>query len=970
MIESKTANTSITQTLIEIIRKQAKQDKNTVLEQINNTINWNSLVRPIEEKIDSTLVGESKTFNIKTIFKCFILQTIYELSNHELAVEISDRKSFQKFLDMQYGDTIPKEDTLSFFRELLIQENLYDEIFNAFYEQLLDAKFQMLTNIDDKNTQFYQDYGIGKEVENEGDMKYKLGVQSRVDITDELFNEIENMNLEGSEEVSKENSLDNNGNHIDEKIDEIEKRIRMLYERKSQGLTEEPKDTSEDVTLGDKLKKVDDEIKMINQEPEELYEKTDQIYQKLLQIDSKIGELYDIPKEEVSEKELSIETVEKSGEDDEKSEKLLNKLMEIDGRLQSLHKEPVEQKEAVEKEELTDVNKESKTNELYDKLTQIDHRLKELYEKPDVEDKAITAAEEIVEKAKELKTKEDIEKEEIREEELDKIEQVEDKVQEVVEDKIEEAVEDKIEEAVEDKIEEAVEDKTDKIVEEKADVSEKGDIYKKLFDSFYSHLIDANIVKESEKDSEMEIEDVDIKPVFSKDEITEPEAKEEEEIKEEPELKEDVELKEGVELKEEKLEQEEEAKQFEDEGVLESQEFKMRSEEIDDKVKEIEDHYKLLFDKEIAESEVKEEEEIKEEPELKEEKIEEVIEAPEIEEKLEKDITEVPEEIKEAEDTYIETTEDKLKKIDEEIKRIYQSSEIEKPVVEIEEPEVEIVKEEEPELKEAPVEVKETPVEVKETPVEVKEELVEETKEIEVEKISTAFMQPPVEVQEPEVKEIKDNEIDLKKKRKVEIFNDSNLTEDYELGLRFYKLGFKTAFINMTTNSKDVMARIATSEYFPNTFWGAVKQRSRWIAGIAFQNWKIHKWKGSLKTKYFLFRDRKSLISAIGILLSNIVFAYFVIYLASITFNFQFTIPLIEKGTVLWFLMIGTFFFMVSRLIHRFAFTYNWYGLRYAIFSIVRLPFDNIINIFATARAFKVYRTNKKKVVWDSTDHY
>jgi hypothetical protein len=917
MIESKTANTSITQTLIEIIRKQAKQDNNTVLEQINNTINWDSLVRPIEEKIDSTLVGESKTFDIRTIVKCFILQTIYELSNHELAVEISDRKSFQKFLDMQYGDTIPKEDTLSFFRELLIQENLYDEIFSVFYEQLLDAKFQMLTNMDDKNTQFYQDYGIGKEVENEGDMKYKLGVQSRVDITDDLFDEIDNMNLEDTGEISKGNNQNNNGNNIDEKIDEIEKRIRMLYDRKSQGLTEEPKDTSEDVTLGDKLKKVDDEIKMINQEPEELYEKTDQIYKKLLQIDNKIGELYDIPKEEISKKELSIETVEKFGEDDEKSEKLMNKLMEIDERLQNLHKEPVEQKEAVEKEELTDENKESKTNELYDKLTQIDHRLKELYEKPDEEDTAITAAEEIVEKAKELKIQEDIEKEEIKEEELDKVEQVEDKTEEVVEEKM------------------------DKTVEEKADVSEKEDLYKKLFDSFYSHLIDANIVKESEKDSEMKIEDVDIKPVFSKYEIAETKAKEEE-------------IKEEVEIKEEKLEPEEEI-QKETEGVLESQEFKMRSEEIDEKVKEIEDHYKLLYDKEVTELEAKEEE-IKEEVEIKEEKIEDRVEIPEIEEKVEEDVIEPPKEIKETEKIYIETTEDKLKKIDEEIKHIYQSSEIEKPVVEAEEPEAEIVKEKEPELKEAPVEVK--------------EELVEETKEIEVEKISTAFMQPPVEVHEPEVKEIKDNEINLKKKRKVEIFNDSNLTEDYELGLRFYKLGFKTAFINMTTNSKDVMARIATSEYFPNTFWGAVKQRSRWIAGIAFQNWKIHKWKGSLKTKYFLFRDRKSLISAIGILLSNIVFAYFVVYLASITFNFQFTIPLIEKGAVLWYLMLGTFFFMVSRLIHRFAFTYNWYGLRYAIFSIVRLPFDNIINIFATARAFKVYQTNKKKVVWDSTDHY
>jgi hypothetical protein len=236
------------------------------------------------------------------------------------------------------------------------------------------------------------------------------------------------------------------------------------------------------------------------------------------------------------------------------------------------------------------------------------------------------------------------------------------------------------------------------------------------------------------------------------------------------------------------------------------------------------------------------------------------------------------------------------------------------------------------------------------------------------EKIVTA--QEIKKVEEPGIEEEDSNFIDLRKKKRYHIFNNTNLTEDYELGLRFYKLGFKTAFINMRADEKDENSRIATAEYFPNSFWGSVKQRSRWIAGIVFQNWKIHKWEGNLKTKYFLLRDRKALFSFFGIFLSNIVFAYFLYYMLGLVFNYPVPEPNVEKGTFLWFLMIATLFFLTSRIVHRFASTYNWYGFKYAALSIVRLIFDNLINLFATLRAINVYNTNKKQIVWDSTDHY
>ena len=208
------------------------------------------------------------------------------------------------------------------------------------------------------------------------------------------------------------------------------------------------------------------------------------------------------------------------------------------------------------------------------------------------------------------------------------------------------------------------------------------------------------------------------------------------------------------------------------------------------------------------------------------------------------------------------------------------------------------------------------------------------------------------------------------KAKREGIFNDANLTEDYELGYRFYKLGFKTGFFNLKLDKSDEASRIATAEFFPNSFWACVKQRSRWIAGICFQNWKANKWSGNLATKYFLFRDRKSLFSFFGAFLSNLVFLYLVYALICNIFHIHYVFSLVGHSSVLWYLMIANLIFMISRASHRFIFTYNWYGFKYAFFSFFRLLLDTFVNFFAIMRSFNVYKKTKKKVVWDSTSHY
>ncbi|MCC6865097.1 MAG: phage adsorption protein NrfB [Ignavibacteria bacterium] len=203
-----------------------------------------------------------------------------------------------------------------------------------------------------------------------------------------------------------------------------------------------------------------------------------------------------------------------------------------------------------------------------------------------------------------------------------------------------------------------------------------------------------------------------------------------------------------------------------------------------------------------------------------------------------------------------------------------------------------------------------------------------------------------------------------------QVFNEANLTEDYELGLRLFKMGYKTAYINLLLDKNNPNSRVATGEYFPNTFWAAVKQRSRWTAGICFQNWKMHKWAGNLWTKYFLMRDRKTIFSNFMVLLSNLVFAFFLLYLLGFGLGIRVFESAVEQNTALWFFLWACFFFMVWRLLHRFIFTYSWYGLKYAFFSLIRLNFDNLINFFATFRALKVFMNMKNKVVWESTEHY
>lgn len=202
------------------------------------------------------------------------------------------------------------------------------------------------------------------------------------------------------------------------------------------------------------------------------------------------------------------------------------------------------------------------------------------------------------------------------------------------------------------------------------------------------------------------------------------------------------------------------------------------------------------------------------------------------------------------------------------------------------------------------------------------------------------------------------------------IFEPECLTEDYENGLRIHYLGAPQLFMPVRFHEG---APVATREFFPQTARGAIRQRTRWVTGIALQSWERHGFHGDLGTLYWLWRDRKGLIGNPVSMITTLMFLY-----GAVTWGVsQFTggpwgmghltesprvLYLLSMTTTLQFLHLGVRMWCTSRI----------YGWRFASLAPVRAIYANYINFRATAGAIRRYawsRISGRPLVWLKTDH-
>lgn len=199
------------------------------------------------------------------------------------------------------------------------------------------------------------------------------------------------------------------------------------------------------------------------------------------------------------------------------------------------------------------------------------------------------------------------------------------------------------------------------------------------------------------------------------------------------------------------------------------------------------------------------------------------------------------------------------------------------------------------------------------------------------------------------------------------VFDPAALTEDYASGLRLYRLGCRQFFAGPYFRDG---APVATREYFPQSFRSAVRQRRRWVTGIALQGWERFGWRGKPVETYFLWRDRKGLLGNPLSVFVNFLFAY-----GMLTW-----LPARVTGTT-WglgealghaWLFSATLGLQLWRMTIRCALVAQVYGWRFASGAPLRILWANAINAAATAGAIVEYamaRLRGLPLRWAKTEH-
>ena len=195
-------------------------------------------------------------------------------------------------------------------------------------------------------------------------------------------------------------------------------------------------------------------------------------------------------------------------------------------------------------------------------------------------------------------------------------------------------------------------------------------------------------------------------------------------------------------------------------------------------------------------------------------------------------------------------------------------------------------------------------------------------------------------------------------------FAGSSMTEDYEVGLRFGALGLKTMFIRIPATPAEPGV-VATRGHFPATLGDAVRQKARWLGGIALSGWDRLGWSGGLGERWMRMRDRRGPLAALLLLAAySAALLWSQLWLAE-----ALGAPVQARmDSTLTLLLTINFWLLAWRALMRAGFTASAYGLGEGLLSIPRLVVGNVIAMLAAARAVSLHLGGGARR-WDKTRH-
>ena len=196
-------------------------------------------------------------------------------------------------------------------------------------------------------------------------------------------------------------------------------------------------------------------------------------------------------------------------------------------------------------------------------------------------------------------------------------------------------------------------------------------------------------------------------------------------------------------------------------------------------------------------------------------------------------------------------------------------------------------------------------------------------------------------------------------------FASGSLTEDCELGLGIAAAGGRCRFVRMRGEDGRL---VATRAFFPNRFDHVVRQKGRWVLGIALQGWDRIGWAGGLLEGWMRARDRRGPLAALVLLTGYALVGLTALGGVALIAGVGEPVPLTP---LLKALLIANLAAFGWRAAMRFAFAAREYGVSEGARAVLRLPLANVVAIIAGRRAVFAYiRTLRgSAAAWDKTEH-
>lgn len=191
------------------------------------------------------------------------------------------------------------------------------------------------------------------------------------------------------------------------------------------------------------------------------------------------------------------------------------------------------------------------------------------------------------------------------------------------------------------------------------------------------------------------------------------------------------------------------------------------------------------------------------------------------------------------------------------------------------------------------------------------------------------------------------------------------LTEDYELGLLFSHGGTRSRFLRLRGEDG---ALIATRAYFPATLEASVRQKTRWIHGIALQGWDRLGWSRRPLDVWMRLRDRRGPLLAVVLAAAYAWVCVTGVLLAAEWAGWATPVRVTPALRIMLDVCLAS---LLWRMALRFAFTAREYGWAEGLRSIPRMVVGNVIAILAGRRALTAYVRSLAgaAVTWDKTEH-